>query len=71
MFSVLTVTLGLPPQPQLDWQEVKPTEKKSKKKAKKGNGLSASLDPYSIRAVPASAAAKEEGRTHQGGVNKE
>lgn len=68
---MLTVTLGLPPQPQLDWQEVNPTEKKSKKKAKKGNGLSASLDPYSIRAVPASAAAKEEGRTHQGGVNKE
>lgn len=71
MFSMLTGTLGLPPQPQLDWQEVKPTEKKIKKKERNGNGLSASLDSYSIRAVPASAAAKEEGRTHQGGVNKE
>lgn len=33
--------------------------------------VSASLDSYSIRAVPTRAAAKEEGRTHQGGVNKE
>lgn len=27
LFSAPMVTLGLPPQPQLDWQEVKPTEK--------------------------------------------
>lgn len=62
-----TLALRLPPQPQLDWQDVKPI----KKKKKKGNWHSASLNSYSIRGVPASAAVKERARTQKSGVNRE